>query len=472
MGNEEEEAPEYEESEGSESEASESEASEEPETSDEVSAEASEEPETSDEPEASDEVSAEESDEPEDEVSASDESDDDESDDDDEAWAASSEDADDIFGAQGRWQNASADDFEDDAGDWSDDDYYETATALFSGYAYWGDTAERRYYDLGFYPVADHHMIVTHIRQSVYDTTFGFYERDGQIVPLGFLSAFGLAALQAAWPALDLSYMRVVAPRHPLHGVQVVQAMLAGQSRRELPLGIRSIRPAYSVDLRNFATPVGDQGPTSRSAAFAWTHALEMLGMIQGTPFPQLSCNCTMLRFQALQGDMRDCGWAWSGGDGVAGTWQPGQHIFTHGTCCADLWPDNEPDPRASFDVMAQDAENYRIDADMFDVPLDEMKQLLSAGLPVVISIATGESFRDIGRDGVMSAYAPRGLHGYQVMLCVGYTGNYFIVKNSWGEDWGDGGYCYIPKRVLASSDLEAVAIVPRRPPRRVVVRR
>lgn len=35
-------------------------------------------------------------------------------------------------------------------------------------------------------------------------------------------------------------------------------------------------------------------------------------------------------------------------------------------------------------------------------------------------------------------------------VLAVGYnsTGNYYIVKNSWGEDWGDNGYFYIQKGV------------------------
>ena len=48
-------------------------------------------------------------------------------------------------------------------------------------------------------------------------------------------------------------------------------------------------------------------------------------------------------------------------------------------------------------------------------------------------------------------------------MLIVGYTGNFYIVKNSWGPDWGDQGYCYIPKSVLEASDCDFVAALVKR---------
>jgi C1A family cysteine protease len=73
----------------------------------------------------------------------------------------------------------------------------------------------------------------------------------------------------------------------------------------------------------------------------------------------------------------------------------------------------------------------------------------------------TGPAFSNIGRDGVFNAAeAPSGRHGRHAMLMVGYTGNFYIVKNSWGEDWGDKGYCYIPKNVLEASDPEFVAVL------------
>lgn len=40
-------------------------------------------------------------------------------------------------------------------------------------------------------------------------------------------------------------------------------------------------------------------------------------------------------------------------------------------------------------------------------------------------------------------------------MLCVGYSDpdQVFIVRNSWGPDWGDKGYCYVPYRYLMNQE-------------------
>ena len=62
------------------------------------------------------------------------------------------------------------------------------------------------------------------------------------------------------------------------------------------------------------------------------------------------------------------------------------------------------------------------------------------------------------------AAEAPSGRHGRHAMLIVGYVGNFFTLKNSWGTDWGDQGFCYVPKNVLAASDPEFVAVLFRKP--------
>ena len=92
---------------------------------------------------------------------------------------------------------------------------------------------------------------------------------------------------------------------------------------------------------------------------------------------------------------------------------------------------------------------------------LGDVKKVLSAGCPVQLSMNTGPRFSEVGRDGtVNAAEEPSGMHGRHAMLLCGYTGNFYIVKNSWGEQWGDKGYCYIPKNVLAESEPDFVAVL------------
>ena len=94
----------------------------------------------------------------------------------------------------------------------------------------------------------------------------------------------------------------------------------------------------------------------------------------------------------------------------------------------------------------------------------------LAVGLHVVVvagrPLLPPERIPDlVGRDGLFNAAeAPSGQHGRHAMLLVGYTGNFYIVKNSWGTDWGQQGYCLIPKNVLMASDPEFVAILLRKP--------
>ncbi|MDY6899246.1 MAG: C1 family peptidase, partial [Cyanobacteriota bacterium] len=48
--------------------------------------------------------------------------------------------------------------------------------------------------------------------------------------------------------------------------------------------------------------------------------------------------------------------------------------------------------------------------------------------------------------------------HAWHAMLCVGYSDKdrMFIVRNSWGSEWGDNGYCYIPYDYIIHQDYNA----------------
>ena len=93
-------------------------------------------------------------------------------------------------------------------------------------------------------------------------------------------------------------------------------------------------------------------------------------------------------------------------------------------------------------------------------VDLQAMKHCLAEGYPFVFGLALFESFdmaRRLGRVPLPSEEEwGRESHGGHAMLCVGYkdTAQVFIVRNSWGADWGDNGYCYIPYAYMTNPDF------------------
>jgi hypothetical protein len=229
----------------------------------------------------------------------------------------------------------------------------------------------------------------------------------------------------------------------------------------KLPSVLDKVDPKDTVDLRKYCSPIGDQGQTSRCAAFAWTHALEMANKIAGVGDARLSPTYSMLQFQKMQGDASDYEYAWSGGGGTIGGVKPGHVLIENGTCKQELWPDTAQGPAKKEEQLAKDASNYKLGAKLVPVKLDDLKKVLSAGCPVELAMNTGEAFSTLGRDGIFKdAEPPKGKHGCHAMLIVGYIGNFYIVKNSWGTKWGDNGYCYMPRKVLAGSNPEFIAVM------------
>lgn len=347
--------------------------------------------------------------------------------------------------------NATQEDFEDDDGTWTESDYDESARNLFGNHEYFGDTQATRLAAEGYQEFADPGFMrgLNQVVPGAADT-INLYQQDGRLHAFGFIEAAALELLMARYTGIDFSHMDVSVPQRG----DAVQP-------QPLPPAFAAVEPKDAVDLRKFSTPIGDQGQTSRCSAFAWTHATEMVTNMKTGSAPRLSPSFTMLEFQRMQGDAKDYKYAYSGGDGTTGGPDPGRLLSEQGTCRQELWPDSSEVPVTSERVLTADAQKHALAATPLPISLEDARKVLSAGCPVHVSINTGQQFSDIGRDGMFNAAeAPSGQHGRHAMLMVGYTGNFYIVKNSWGTDWGDNGYCYIPKKVLEASDPELVAVL------------
>jgi hypothetical protein len=82
---------------------------------------------------------------------------------------------------------------------------------------------------------------------------------------------------------------------------------------------------------------------------------------------------------------------------------------------------------------------------------VEEMKNCLRAGYPIAMGIEVYESFESpqVARTGQVPVPNPEQeqLHGGHAVLCVGFDDKteHFIVRNSWGSDWGCGGDFFLP---------------------------
>lgn len=79
-----------------------------------------------------------------------------------------------------------------------------------------------------------------------------------------------------------------------------------------------------------------------------------------------------------------------------------------------------------------------------------DIRAVLQDGKCIVIGVACYQSFEDVGPGGELKMPDParEGLLGGHALLVVGYREDgAWIVRNSWGSGWADGGYGYMPSQ-------------------------
>jgi hypothetical protein len=62
--------------------------------------------------------------------------------------------------------------------------------------------------------------------------------------------------------------------------------------------------------------------------------------------------------------------------------------------------------------------------------------------------------------DGHLAQYMPNTVRGGHAVCLVGYTKKYFIVRNSWGTEWGHGGFAYASDAYARDAFTEAYGAV------------
>jgi hypothetical protein len=206
------------------------------------------------------------------------------------------------------------------------------------------------------------------------------------------------------------------------------------------------------VDLRPYMTPVEDQGDLGSCVANAVAGAYEyLLKRHRGDDAWDVSRLYVYYNGRKRMGtEEEDSGTVISCAiDGLK----------EDGACSEDTWPydvetfTEEP----SEDAYSEGGQFLVEDVQLVPTTLDAWKSALADGYPIIFGLALYDSFDVQKKRGLVPLPSPkeasRESHSGHSMLCVGYSDpdQVFIVRNSWGTDWGDSGYCYIPYQYLVN---------------------
>jgi Papain family cysteine protease/zinc-ribbon domain len=205
------------------------------------------------------------------------------------------------------------------------------------------------------------------------------------------------------------------------------------------------------VDLREWMTAVEDQGQLGSCTANAIAGAYEYLEKRTIGREGNVSRLFIYYLERKIEGTV--------GQDSGANLRNGMKVLQDYGACSEDTWPydidafKREPNGEAFSEAGQHTVDEYR----RVPVELHAMKTCLAEGYPFVFGMKIFKSFEDDGHHGRVSLPS-RGDEdmGSHAMLACGYSerDQVFVVRNSWGTDWGDAGYCYVPYSYLSDGEM------------------
>lgn len=211
----------------------------------------------------------------------------------------------------------------------------------------------------------------------------------------------------------------------------------------------RGLAVPRRVDMRGLCSPVEDQADLGSCTAQALVGALEFLEIKNKIPnFTDLSRLFVYYEERREEGDIE--------ADAGAQLRTGAKVLNRVGVCAESIWPYDirsykVTPPKEAYAV----ARHHRISDYQRLYNREQMISCIASGYPVVFGFLVFPSMHDgkcaeTGEMPMPNLGSEEPLGGHAV-AAVGYDldKEYFIVRNSWGVEWGDRGYFYMPFGII-----------------------
>ena len=202
------------------------------------------------------------------------------------------------------------------------------------------------------------------------------------------------------------------------------------------------------VDLRKYMTQVESQGDIGSCVANATAGAYEyLLNRRQGLSDYDVSRLFLYYNSRAITHEENE-------DSGTRAEYML-QTLNQQGVCSEATWPyvENKFTQKPSSQAYTEALNNRITKYESVPTDLNTWKSVLAEGYPIIFAMTIKASFQNPRNGHISMPKSNERNDGGHAMCCVGYSDpdQCFIVRNSWGHQWGDGGYCYIPYSLLMS---------------------
>lgn len=133
--------------------------------------------------------------------------------------------------------------------------------------------------------------------------------------------------------------------------------------------------------------------------------------------------------------------------------------LLEHGVCSESDWPYDVSkfDQKPSDECYRKALDHQALNVKPLEKTMEEMKNALRNGYPFVVGIILFSSFQsyEVACTGMVPLPSmEETMLGGHAVTCVGFDDvkKVWIMRNSWGDHWGDKGYFYLPYYYLLSN--------------------